>query len=87
MPRGRKPKTIREEFEQMVKTEAESVAPQPEPRAAPPKDETPQQSFEAAWTKDQSIREVLTKQHEIRGGLRPSQIERAKDILRQYGLN
>jgi hypothetical protein len=50
-------------------------------------DVNPQLAFQAAWDRNtENMREVLTRTHELRGGLRPSQIDRARRILVAYGL-
>jgi hypothetical protein len=71
----------------------ESVSqPDPIPQAAPQMppmlgtDENPDAAFRRAWGNDSRIREVLTAEGGIRGGLRPSEVERAKEILRGFGL-
>lgn len=50
-------------------------------------DVNPDVAFRDAWKANKNaIREILTRDHQIRSGLRPSQIEKGKNILAEYGL-
>lgn len=60
--------------------------PAPQVTAIVKSDVNPQLAFAAAWDKDPGMREVLTRTGQLRGGLKPSQMERAKKILEGYGL-
>ena len=58
---------------------------QPTPVAERP-DVNPQKAFEAAWNKDPAIRLLVTKTPQVRGGLKPSDTKKARELRQSYGL-
>ena len=65
------------------KTEQTEATEQPPAKA----DVNSELAFRAAWKVNQdNMRAVLSETHQVRTGLKPSEIEKANAILRSYGL-
>lgn len=74
---------IQENPKDVVKEPVKVVPPPVIPQEL---DEDPKVTFQKAWKETKSMRILTTVDGKIRGGLKPSQIKEAQELLKSYKI-